>query len=93
MTTTAISSLPDRKIVNAPKFGPAIKADRITAELEQLMLKRVMVTFTPDKVIIGKLGRNSFKNQTLCLTTGQGDEDLYGKFFFEPSQATIQEIL
>jgi len=75
------------------KFGPKWNGNSIDTTLEEMMGKRVLVQFSPEKLIVGRLGRNSFCNQTLCITTGQGDEDLYGKFFFEPSQADISEIL
>lgn len=74
-----------------PKFGPKLSGEDAR---QSLMNKRVLVSFGENKRLIGKLGRNSFSNRTLCLTTGDGEEDLYGKFFFEPEQPEwIKEIM
>lgn len=64
-------------------------------DIEPIMGKRALVKFTPDKAVIGRLGRNSFKNEILCLTTGNSEtEELYGKLFFEVSSVySIQIIL
>ncbi len=77
------------------KFGPSVRGVVIDSAIQSLFGKRVRVTLSPDQVIIGFLGRNSFKNQTLCVTTGSCEsERLYGKFFFEPGSArSIQEII
>jgi hypothetical protein len=75
-------------------FGPSIRGVVIDGTIENLLGKRVRVTLSPDQVIIGRLGRNKFSNNTLCVTTGSGNEELYGKFFFEPGSArSIQEVL
>lgn len=76
------------------KFGPSVRGVIIDGAIAALLGKRVLVKFSPDQAIIGRLGRNKFSNNTLCVTTGDGNEDLYGKFFFEPRQAgSIQEVL
>lgn len=74
-------------------FGERRKEIRTVADVASLMGKRVLVCLRMDCKLVGTLGRNSFSNQTLCLTTGEGAEQLYGKFFFEPHQAEwISEI-
>ena len=59
--------------------------NEITSEIEGLLLKKVRVQFTPDRVIVGTLARNSFLNKTLCVRTG--DVASYVCFFFELHEA------
>lgn len=76
------------------RFGPKWKGVIIDSACEALMLKKVQVCFNPNRAIIGYLARNSSRNNTLCVKTGTGLEELYGTFFFEPAEATfIREVL
>lgn len=94
MQTTSPQTKPAEGTQSAVKFGPSIRGVVIDNAISALIGKRVRVTLSPDQVIVGKLGRNSFSNNTLCITTGNSDEQLYGKFFFEPASARgICEIL
>lgn len=75
------------------KFSQTLKP-KTFSEIEPLVGKRVLLCFTADRCIVGKLGRNSFKNETLCINTGNGDELLYGNFFFELHNVeSVKEIL